>query len=1453
MLLLSNPSQSLDLALSSISFVLAYRISIILIKSNLFHKIIKYIKVRATKEAADKANEIADELGNELDRLLGEEQEDVNEDVTKQEIADFRHDLFHHRYGLRTRQAVERLDEAWDLTVTSHASENDTSAAPQYVFGRRIEEAIRLSLEEKSLLTEEKALLLKGMTPDERNAELLRIFILDVMGRDSIESKVMEVQMYEDTNYFIVSYAWRRFIIFVICVLLIEMVWEVSLFCGFGVSWELAWVSTTMLLLAVLFFFTFYFSSFICNYILPKLIESKVRYVEKKIVKRIEFQDDDKIAAIDRKNLDDDFYSSTDHFYASTVLVDAYPIEDSDMILSFRSAYPPFTKDDYHGFKGKPDDKQPGRVDKFSRKALLWFASLPLLVQKSTTSFLAIVTLMSLAYVIFILTIYPQFLALGCVGILLIVVCCVECCTGRRKKKGQDTSKVAPTLEDAEEGANGPLIMTKTASTGSADPEKLQKEELEFESEFDRKDEINDYDPENPDPEVRTAGWHGESMPNHLPGQNPANPPPGMLGHMPPGGMMPPGGAAGGGQLPPGMTPYGHSGVPGDPSNPDFNPDGFATAANPGLSPILSGGADMRPPGVDSSTAMTPRTVHNFNNDTADADSDSQLKLKEELERLRLEKGAIAESERLAVLEKQQIMEEQAKVMQAMEQLKVEKDAITEKEKLAEVENNRLLEEDAKLKTETESLRADIERMRLEMMSVTKFQKVQSAKAGESESKLQETSGKLEQDEQKLQEDAKHIEALKAENERLKSENAKSLEVQVERLSKSESSLQATNSKLEKDEQKLQEDAVQIEALKAENERLKADNAKSLEIQATKSGESESKLQETSSKLAEDQRKLQEDAKQIAAGSHKLKAQETQIESYKSEITRLETQLLTSEEISKEKGVQDIALSKEIEQLKADIEREKKAAATASVMKTEILRLEKELHVSETQRTDIMNDHKNSASSTNSMNHSISRNVSGHKPGSLQQLAAMPSFGEHGNDDVSTPSHPANEGLGATAPMSMSAISEDQVQTQAAPMPMRAAQNRDQMPPGSMPPGQSPYMNTRPGMNQNQGNSDMNPDGYNPDNNGLATTAAPLKPNWAEHVDAQGRIVYVNKITKETTYIRSTVEHVTHLYNTTTHNTHIYTNSNVTNNNNVSNNNVNNASNVGQLPPGQSPLVAGGGPSFGEVTPEAYVNSTKHHVINNNNGAMHSQPGQPGHMLQMPAGQLPPGPAPNMDMDMDQSGDFTHDMNPGQTDADGFAVTAPLPPHWVTKADQKGRVFYYNTITKETTYSRSTFESFNKTVQIRSEYDQSQSQGRLFSRSYNMAQVTASTSRLPPLDHNAGGGGGGGGGKKSKSMMSASASSSELDSNRVNSATNNNSHDYKHGPGGIMIMPNPQSSRNSNSTTSKATATAGHEHPSAAGELSFQDALVKTVNTRRSYSPPRKSGGGKHLDQDDEF
>ena len=56
---LSSPLQSLDLDLSSISFIIAYRVSIILIKSNLFHKIINRYVIYDEEALAAKGGQVS--------------------------------------------------------------------------------------------------------------------------------------------------------------------------------------------------------------------------------------------------------------------------------------------------------------------------------------------------------------------------------------------------------------------------------------------------------------------------------------------------------------------------------------------------------------------------------------------------------------------------------------------------------------------------------------------------------------------------------------------------------------------------------------------------------------------------------------------------------------------------------------------------------------------------------------------------------------------------------------------------------------------------------------------------------------------------------------------------------------------------------------------------------------------------------------------------------------------------------------------------------------------------------------------------------------------------------------------------------------------------------------------------------------------------------------------------
>ena len=90
---------------------------------------------------------------------------------------------------------------------------------------------------------------------------------------------------------------------------------------------------------------------------------------------------------------------------------------------------------------------------------------------------------------------------------------------------------------------------------------------------------------------------------------------------------------------------------------------------------------------------------------------------------------------------------------------------------------------------------------------------------------------------------------------------------------------------------------------------------------------------------------------------------------------------------------------------------------------------------------------------------------------------------------------------------------------------------------------------------------------------------------------------------------------------------------------------------------------------------------------------------------------------------------------------------------------------------------------------------------------------------------------------------------------------------YVSGPGGTLVMPQGTSNDNehphagggyrgsspSNGHSNSTNKYNNVDRPSTAGELSYQDSLLKNVYTRKTSLSPQKSGGGKHLDQDDDF
>lgn len=136
---------------------------------------------------------------------------------------------------------------------------------------------------------------------DDQNKELLRIFVKDVLSRDpkdsidSIEcksknkskskSKVDSINKDKDKgqnkdedmkkdkkdtlepvvpvakSFYIISYNSRYIIVFIICILLAMMAYQVTRYCGHGTSFEIAWVINTAFVVIILFFFVFYFLS----------------------------------------------------------------------------------------------------------------------------------------------------------------------------------------------------------------------------------------------------------------------------------------------------------------------------------------------------------------------------------------------------------------------------------------------------------------------------------------------------------------------------------------------------------------------------------------------------------------------------------------------------------------------------------------------------------------------------------------------------------------------------------------------------------------------------------------------------------------------------------------------------------------------------------------------------------------------------------------------------------------------------------------------------------------------------------------------------------------------------------------------------------------------------------------------------------------------------------------
>ena len=111
--------------------------------------------------------------------------------VTSEATKRFRYALLRHRHSLRYKESVVEFDTAWHLSMAPAVNSINERARHQYFFRGGAEMLMNKELEVALQLAKKHYITIRKLAPSLRGAELLRTFVLDLVGPKSNAAKVL--------------------------------------------------------------------------------------------------------------------------------------------------------------------------------------------------------------------------------------------------------------------------------------------------------------------------------------------------------------------------------------------------------------------------------------------------------------------------------------------------------------------------------------------------------------------------------------------------------------------------------------------------------------------------------------------------------------------------------------------------------------------------------------------------------------------------------------------------------------------------------------------------------------------------------------------------------------------------------------------------------------------------------------------------------------------------------------------------------------------------------------------------------------------------------------------------------------------------------------------------------------------------------------------------------------
>jgi len=268
-------------------------------------------------------------------------------EIALQSYQVLRASLMRHRATLTRERDLLEFDEQWSITVLNGPKGSVSNEDIKLYIDTKASESLGKNCKEVVKLAAESVEKIKELPPSLRGPELIRLFMLDLLGGSTPAGKIVAGKLYDEIEFYVVSWGMKCFTLAITFVINIYFIFTVMLYgANKGQGWQFAWLTSCVVNLIVLVFFNYIFEAAILNYFLPSLVEKKAMSMRVKlheVVDKLYGQEQmaEHAPIIDSKGKKHRAFTASDYLFVSTRVARAMPeLDESAIILSYHNPLP---------------------------------------------------------------------------------------------------------------------------------------------------------------------------------------------------------------------------------------------------------------------------------------------------------------------------------------------------------------------------------------------------------------------------------------------------------------------------------------------------------------------------------------------------------------------------------------------------------------------------------------------------------------------------------------------------------------------------------------------------------------------------------------------------------------------------------------------------------------------------------------------------------------------------------------------------------------------------------------------------------------------------------------------------------------------------------------------------------------------------------------------------------